>query len=173
MRKTTITLGLITALLAAPAFAGSITGNLTVQANVVAGCNLNTKAAAGNGNGLLDFGNITSTLAANDANTKTTGSYGVSVVCTNTTQYTVYANNGANASSGQNNMKGPGGALLPYNLYSDAPGGNLFPTSSAAALSYTGNGTAQTVDFYGRIPAGALLPAPGLYTDTVTVTIAY
>ncbi|OOG49493.1 spore coat protein U domain-containing protein [Rhodanobacter sp. C01] len=172
MRKTTIALGLLAALLTAPVFAGSITGNLTVQATVVAGCNLNTGATSGGGNGLLNFGNVTSTLAVNNADTTTSGNYGLSVVCSNTTPYTVYANNGANASAGQNNMK-LGTALLPYNLYTTSARTTAFPTTAGAALSFTGNGTAQTVPFYGQIPAGVTLPAPGTYIDTVTVTVAY
>lgn len=172
MRKTTIALGLFAALLTAPVFAGSITGNLTVQATVVAGCNLNTGATTGGGNGLLNFGNVTSTLAANNADTTTAGNYGLSVVCSNTTPYTVYANNGANAAAGQNNMK-LGTALLPYNLYTSSARTTAFPTTAGAALSFVGNGTAQTVPFYGQIPAGVTLPAPGTYVDTVTVTVAY
>jgi len=172
MRKTTIALGLLAALLTAPVFAGSITGTLTVQATVVAGCNLNTGATTGGGNGLLNFGNVTSTLAANNADTTTGGNYGLSVLCSNTTAYTVYANNGANVSGTQNNMK-LGTALLPYNLYTTTGRTVLFPTTVGTALSFTGNGTAQTIPFYGQIPAGVTLPAPGLYVDTVTVTVSY
>jgi len=173
MRKNTIALGLLAALLTAPAFAGSITGNLTVQATVVAGCNLNTGAATGGGNGLLNFGNVTSTLAANNADTTTAGNVGLSVVCSNTTNYTVFANNGANVSGGtQNNMKN-GTALLPYNLYTTSGRTVPFPTTAGAALAFVGNGTAQTIPFFGQIPVGVTLPAPGTYTDTVTVTVSY
>ena len=174
MRKTTIALGLLAALLTAPVFAaGSITGTLTVTATVVAGCNLNTGAASGNGNGTLNFGDVTSTLTANNADTTTAGNIGLSVVCSNTTPYTVYANNGANPTGGtQNNMKN-GAAVLPYNLYTTSGRTIPFPTTAGAALAFVGNGTAQTIPFYGQIPSGTVLPAPGTYTDTVTVTVAY
>ncbi|OOG53718.1 spore coat U domain-containing protein [Rhodanobacter sp. C03] len=175
MRKTTLSLGLglLASVLAVPAFAATtITGNLTVQATVVSTCTLNSAAAAGAGNGLLNFGNVTSTLANVDVDTTAGGNYGVSVICTNTTPYTVFANNGANAAGSQNNMK-LGAALLPYNLYTTAGRTIPFPTTSGAALSFTGNGTAQTIPFYGRIPSGTTLPAAGLYTDTVVVSITY
>lgn len=171
MRKNTIALGLLAALITAPVFAGTATGNLTVQATVVATCSLNTSASTGAGNGLLNFGNVTSTLANVDADTTTSGNYGVSVVCTNTTPYSVTANNGLNASGSQDNMKS-GTALLPYNLYTTSARTTVFPTSGTS-LGFTGNGTAQAIPVYGRIPAGTTLPAPGTYTDTVVLTIAY
>jgi spore coat protein U-like protein len=176
MRKTTLSLGLglLASLLAVPAFAATtITGNLTVQATVVGTCTLNTAAAAGSGNGLLNFGNVTSTIAAVNADTTTAGNYGLSVVCSATTPYTVFANSGANASGTQNNMKSAGGSVLPYNLYTSSARTTAFPITSGTALSFTGNGLAQTIPFYGQIPAGTTLPAPGAYTDTVVVSITY
>jgi spore coat protein U-like protein len=173
MRKTTIALGLFAALLTAPVFAGSTSGNLTVQATVVAACNLNTSAATGGGNGLLSFGtNITSTLSNVDADTTAGGNYGVSMVCTTGTKFTVTANNGANASGTQNQMKGTAGGLLPYNLYTDS-GRTVAAPTSGTSWSFTGTGSAQAIPVYGRILAGTTLPAPDTYTDTVLLTIAY
>ncbi len=176
MRKTTLSLGLglLASALVIPAFAATtINGNLTVQATVVSTCTLNTAAAAGAGNGLLNFGQVTSTIGAVNADTTTAGNYGLSVVCSNLTPYTVFANSGANASGGQNNMKGPGAALLPYNLYTSSARTTAFPITSGAALSFTGNGTSQTIPFYGQIPAGTTLPAAGAYIDTVVLSITY
>jgi spore coat protein U-like protein len=39
-------------------------------------------------------------------------------------------------------------------------------------VSGTGNGAGQTITIFGRVPAQTT-PAPGTYTDTVTVTVTY
>ncbi|MFY0084261.1 spore coat protein U domain-containing protein, partial [Acinetobacter baumannii] len=44
---------------------------------------------------------------------------------------------------------------------------------STTAYSGTGTGAVQTVNVYGRIPAGSTLPSAGSYVDTVTVTVTY
>jgi spore coat protein U-like protein len=173
MRKNTLTLalGLAAGLLAAPLFAGTATGNLTVQATVVAGCSLNT-GGANAGNALLNFGNVSSTLANIDADTTSTGNNGLSIICTNTTPYSVTANNGLNATGTQDRMVGAAGVFLPYNLYTTAGRTIAFP-NSGTSLGGVGNGLAQTIPVYGRIPAGTTLPAPGSYLDTVVLTVTY
>jgi len=47
--------------------------------------------------------------------------------------------------------------------------GNTVSTDTVAA---TGNGASQSYTVYGRVPAQTT-PAPGTYTDTVTVTVTY
>lgn len=172
MRQHTLALalGLSAALLSAPVFAATVTGNLTVKAHVNASCVVNTGAANG-GNALLDFGTVTSTLANVDVDTTMGTNSGLSVICTNTTGYSVTADNGQNNASGQRRMKN-GTNYLAYNLYSDGARTNAFPTTGTT-LSFTGNGTAQTVPIYGRIPSGTPLPAPGDYQDLVTLTVTY
>jgi spore coat protein U-like protein len=44
--------------------------------------------------------------------------------------------------------------------------------TGGALVSATGNGADQTFTIYGRVPAQTT-PAPGTYTDTVTVTVTY
>jgi spore coat protein U-like protein len=173
MRKTTLGLALLTAVLAFPAMATTAPlGNLSIKATVVTTCSLNTAAAAGGGNGLLDFGSVTSTINNVDADTTSGTNYGVSVICTNTTPYSVVANNGANASGTQNRMVGAAGVYLPYNLYTTTGRTVPFPTSGTT-LGFVGNGLAQAIPVYGRIPAATALPAPNTYTDTVVLTITY
>jgi spore coat protein U-like protein len=170
MRKHTLALalGLSAALLTAPVFAATVAGNLTVTATVVASCVVNT-AAANAGNAVLDFGNVVSTLADVDADTSTNS--GLSLICTNTTPYSVVANNGENDVSGQRRMTS-GSGFLAYNLYTDNGRTTPFPTTGTT-LSFTGNGATQTVPVYGRIPAGTPMPTPGSYLDHVVMTVTY
>jgi spore coat protein U-like protein len=66
-----------------------------------------------------------------------------------------------------------GGATVNYTLYSDSGRttiwGNTVGTNTVAA---TGNGTGQNYTVYGRV-SSQTTPAPGTYTDTITVTVTY
>jgi spore coat protein U-like protein len=66
-----------------------------------------------------------------------------------------------------------GAALVNYRLYRDAGRtqnwGNSIGTDTLAG---TGNGAAQAITVYGRVPAQST-PAAGTYTDTVAVTVTY
>lgn len=175
MRKHTLALalGLSAALLSAPVFADTATGNLIVKAKVVKSCTISSSVELGTGNALLNFGNITSTLSNIDVDTSAAGNSGLGVQCTNGTSYNVTADSGGHASGTQRRMLGPGGSdFLPYGLYSDAQHNFEFPTV-APGVPGTGDGTVKTVTIYGRIPSGTPLPTPGDYTDTVVLTVNY
>ena len=62
---------------------------------------------------------------------------------------------------------------LNYTLYSDsgrtAVWGQTIGTDTVAG---TGNGSAQSVSVYGRIPGGQA-PVPATYSDTITATVTY
>ncbi len=61
---------------------------------------------------------------------------------------------------------------IPYNLYSDTGRATAIGIATTA-YSGTGSGAVQTVNVYGRIPAGSALPSAGSYVDTVTITVTY
>jgi spore coat protein U-like protein len=128
------------------------TALLTVTANVAQVCNV--EAAA------LSFGSYDPLSAS-----PTDGAAAVTVTCTNGTPWslTLSANSGS--------MTGPGASSLSYALYSDAARGTDFPTAGGAAM--IGDGTAQTVQVYGRVPAGQNLVLAGLHTGSVTMTVNY
>lgn len=115
----------------------------------------------------IAFGNYTSTQTDN------TGT--VVASCTAGTPYNISLDpgTGTGASTGNRMMTGPSAATLHYSLYSNSGRttnwGNVIGTDT---VSGTGNGLAQTLTVYGRIPASQL-SAPGVYTDTVTVTLTY
>jgi spore coat protein U-like protein len=70
-------------------------------------------------------------------------------------------------------MTGPGGATLAYGLFQDSDRtinwGDILDTDTVSAI---GTGTSQSFTVFGRIPAGPNL-APGLYQDTITVTLSF
>jgi spore coat protein U-like protein len=152
------------AIFAAPADAANTSANLAVNATVTANCTVSTSALA--------FGSI-DTLAA----TAATGTGGVTVACTNGTAWTAAANAGAGtgATFSGRRMTSSGGSTLNYNLFTTGAHAVVWGdgTSSTATLGNTGNGAAQTLTIYGRIPAGQTTVPAGSYADTVAVTITY
>jgi len=169
MRKSLLLLLSISGSIAAPAFASTTTGSLTVQANVQASCYLNT-AAANQGSALLNFGTITNLQSNVNADAATSGS-ALSLICSSGTTYAVSADLGTNA-TGQQRQMANGSNHLPYNLYSDSARTTAI-TSGAAFASSTGTGLAQNINLWGAVPAGSTLPPPGSYVDTVTLTVTY
>ena len=90
-----------------------------------------------------------------------------SVTCTDgATGVTLSAGNGTSFSSGTRHMT-KGADILAYELYSDAARATAF-----AAEPVTADGTAQTIDVYGRVPAAEAAPV-GAYTDTVVMTATF
>lgn len=70
-------------------------------------------------------------------------------------------------------MTGPAGALINYGLFQNATfTTNFANTVGTDTLAGTGNGVAQTVTVYGRVPAQTS-PAPGSYADVVNVTVTF
>jgi spore coat protein U-like protein len=156
-----VALGFLTLGLAStPADAATATANLGVSATIVATCTISTTAVA--------FGNYIGAQVTSSVG-------GVSVTCTNTTPYSIGLGTGlgTGATVSTRAMTGPASAQLSYGLYTDSGysanwndiGGSGIPTP-------TGNGSAQPLTVYGKIPAGQYL-APGSYADTVIATVSY
>jgi spore coat protein U-like protein len=99
----------------------------------------------------------------------------ISVQCTNTTPYNIGINagNGAGATVAARKMTGPAAATVTYSAYRDAARtlvwGQTIGTDTEAA---TGNGSAQPITVFGRVPPQTT-PAAGAYTDTLTVTVTF
>ncbi len=149
--------------------AGTATANMTVQVTITAACTINAAT--------LDFGsNAGTSLVASNIDAATT----VSVTCTNGSPYSIGMDNGANATGAQRRMK-TGTNFLNYNLYVDSARTNAWTTAASSTTCTTanscalgtGNGSAQTVSIYGRVPSIGTAPPAGSYTDTVTMTITY
>jgi len=143
------------------ASAATATSNFTVQVTIAASCTINSAST-------LDFGSQ-GVLTANVDQTST-----LNIQCTNSTPYTIGLNAGTGSGATVATRKmTSGGNTVNYSLYSDSARntvwGDSVGTNTVAAL---GNGASQTYTVYGRVPAQTT-PAPGIYTDTVTVTVAY
>ena len=157
---------LFAALLPAWAQASTASNTFQVQATVISSCQV-----AGTS---LNFGGSIDPLAAA---TPLDATSTLTVVCTNTTPYTVALNAGANAGGAANfsarTMKS-GSNTLGYQLYLDTARSTVWGdgTASSSTSAGTGTGNSQSLTIYGRLPSLANV-IPGAYTDTVTVTISY
>jgi spore coat protein U-like protein len=147
--------------------ASTTTANLTVQLQVNGTCTVNAAT--------LDFGS-TGLLA-----TALTASTSLSVTCSSSTPYSVGLDNGANFSTTRRMRQGATTNFIGYGLYLDAAFTNAWTTASSSTTCTTtnscalgtGNGSAQSITLFGQVPALGTGPAPGAYTDTVTITVTY
>jgi spore coat protein U-like protein len=142
-------------------FAATATTTFTVQVVLTATCVINSAST-------LNFG-TQGVLQANVDQTST-----IAVQCTDTTPYDIGldAGTGAGASVTTRKMTS-GGATVNYKIFSDAGRTTVWGnTVSTDTVSAVGNGAAQNYTVYGRVPPQTT-PAPGTYTDTVTVTVTY
>lgn len=124
----------------------------------------------------LNFGTVTTLTSNRDA----TGS--LTILCTNTTPYSVGINNGSNASGSQRRMRlGATANYISYNLFTDAARTSAWGSSTSATTCTSGagtcvlgigSGTNQTVTVYGRVPPQGAPPV-GTYSDTVIVTVTF
>lgn len=116
----------------------------------------------------IDFGS-TGVLAANvDA----TGQ--VVVTCTANTSYSVGLNAGTAGTSPTSRKMSKGSETVSYGLFKDAARSQVWGDVSGpgSAVSGTGTGLPQNLTVFARVPPQPT-PSPGLYSDTVVVTVTY
>jgi len=112
----------------------------------------------------------------------------LSVLCTNTTPYSVSLGAGANGTILQRQLKS-GSVAVNYNLYADAVhsiiwgdgatagsvvglNGSAINTGSTVGTGGVGTGNPQTLTVYGEVATQAA-PAPGTYTDNIAVVVNF
>lgn len=142
--------------------AGSDTDTFEVSATVLASCDIVAIDLA--------FGNY-DPVAASPLDAETT----LSVTCTNGTPYYVGMSlgDGSGATMATRRMTKSGGTqTLNYVLYQDTQRTVLWGNTGVDRLSGTGNGTANTLHLYGRVPMQQTAPA-GAYTDNIVVTVSW
>ncbi|MFT3811301.1 MAG: spore coat U domain-containing protein [Micropepsaceae bacterium] len=152
-------LAIVTAL---TADAATATANINVRLDILSECLINAVPD-------IDFG-ASGVLAANVDATTT-----LSVQCTTGTPYTVALSAGAGigATIGARRMTGPASQTVTYGLYRDPGHTQLWGVSIGVdTAAGTGNGAAQTLTVYGRVPPQTT-PGPGTYTDVVVATVTY
>jgi spore coat protein U-like protein len=154
----TASVGILTLGLASTAAnATTATNTFNVTASVVSSCLVSAPA--------LSFGTYNSTQI--DATTTLT------VTCTNNTTYNVGLDKGLNGGSVSTRQMKSGSYTLNYSLFSDSGRTvNWGNTAGTDTVPGTGNGSAQNITVYGRLPGAQVLNI-GSYTDTITATVTY
>jgi spore coat protein U-like protein len=115
-------------------------------------------------------------------NTDSTGSVQVSCggVASVLLPYNLAISTGGSASYASRRMSS-GGYTLSYNLYTDATYTTIFGDGSGGSVYKSGSFTLDLLGLsppqlhtvYGRLPGRQLTTAPGVYTDTINVTLTY
>jgi spore coat protein U-like protein len=158
MTGVTVLAGL--ALAGGPASATTTTLTFGVTMLITASCVINSTAT-------LDLGSSGVINTNHDANAP------LHIQCTNTTPYTIGLDKGATTGAAiAQRLLANGGATVNYNLFQSAAYATIWGDTGAGLVSSTGTGADQTFNIYGRVPTQST-PAPGTYTDTVTVTVTY
>lgn len=151
------------------AFAGTQNANLAISATIAADCTISTTPVAF---GTYDpiVTNLTSPLDA-------TGT--VTTTCTSGATPWVGLGQGSNPGGGSSDavpvrqMTSGGSNYLAYALYQQTGRTTTWGnTSGSAPSSPAGNGSAQVLTVYARIPGGQNVPT-GTYTDTVVATVNF
>lgn len=137
------------------------TDSFDVQITIVAECEITSTET-------LDFG--TEGVLSADVDASAT----MEVTCTDATPYDIGLNEGLGAgATTEVRQMTSGGETIAYGLFQDTGRAtNWGDTVGADTQAATGTGTAQSFTVFGRVLAQAT-PAPGTYTDTVTVTVTY
>lgn len=153
-----------TAFLSTAAFGAQQTATIGVTATIAASCTIATSP--------LSFGSMTTTNSGN-----TDVSTTVQVVCSSDSPFNIGIDSGLNAAGLQRRMAS-GGHTLNYSIFVDGFGLTEFGAISTRGTSNnynspaSGNAGTNTITIYGRIPQQTT-PAAGVYSDTLTVTVAY
>lgn len=116
----------------------------------------------------MDFGQLTTLANAVDATST------ISANCTVTTPYEIALSGGnaAAADPASRRMSG-GGQHVVYGLYQNSQRTQLWgSTSGGNTYTGVGTGSSQSITVHGRIAPQAT-PPPGLYSDTIVVTLTY
>jgi spore coat protein U-like protein len=112
----------------------------------------------------------------------------LSVLCTNTTPYSVSLNGGNTGTIAQRLLVSSG-VNVNYNLYTDNTYGTIWGDgttgktvglngstvvqSSGGTLGGAGTGATQTLTIYGQVAAPQAAVAPGTYTDNIIATVNF
>jgi spore coat protein U-like protein len=150
------TIVVCTALVAAPALAGTTTGMMPVSLRVEPACRVEASA-------LAFAGPAGHTMDAQSP---------VSILCTTETNVSVSLDNGRNARGGTRQLADGAGRLVPYAIYADAAHSRLWSAAAAPVAGTVGSGGEWRLTAFGRVE-GADAMVAGTYHDTVTVTVSF
>lgn len=134
-----------------------------VQAVVKSDCRITSSST-------MDFGTVFRTLSQNVDSTAT-----ITVTCNGgqgANGYKVGLGNGLYPNGSQRRMQEPGVGYINYELYRDPQRSSRWGNDSNSNVPGVGNGLPQALTVYGRVPPQTA-PGPGLFSDTVIVTVTY
>ena len=141
--------------------AATVTNTMPVRITIQNACNIATTAPT-----TLDFA-TQGPLVANVDQTAT-----ITVTCTTGALYNVGLDGGGGGNINARRMIN-GTNTVGYQLYSNSGRTAVWGTTIGTdTVAGTGNGIAQTLSVYGRVPAQTTPPA-AVYNDTVNVTVTY
>jgi len=113
----------------------------------------------------LDFGTQTDLTMMHDRQTA------IVVQCPLNTAWTLSLSPGLHASGAARHMQNAYGDTITYGLYQDVAHLQPWGLASVSGLG-SGMGAPISVPVYGRVPSQKVV-GPGVYTDSVTVTLTY
>jgi spore coat protein U-like protein len=149
-------------LLMPSAWAASVQAQFNVTATVLNSCAVSASDLA--------FGSYTA-----GSGSPLTASTTVQVTCTASLPYTVALDGGTNTASVTARAMTDGASHnLSYGLYTSNAYTAVWGdgTGGTSTVGGSGNGSAQSLTVYGRIPAAQFVVA-GSYSDRITVTVSY
>jgi len=135
----------------------------SVSANVVKSCLVTADP--------LDFGSVDGLVSSANIDVQSN----IYVTCSRPTGYRVLLIPSNNSTTGTSAMKGLTSGntdTVPYQLYRNAARSQQWGNQTANSPTGTGNGLAQSIPVYGRVP-GLPNVRPDNYKDTVTVSVTY
>jgi spore coat protein U-like protein len=162
--KRLLTLALSAALAATgfdPAIGGTATGDLAVQTTINATCAIEQVP-------VVDFGTRTSVPAPLDF------VFSIGVRCTAGAPYSIAldAGVGVAATTALRRMTGP--VQWGYTFFSNASRSMIWGDTAGQLVTGTGTGGLVSHPLYGRVYGqSGSVATPGLYTDTVTITLSF
>lgn len=149
--------------------------SFNVSAEIVPGCAVRgTQQTTALAMGTIDFGVMPATYTgAVQASAPTTVAGGVELECTAGLTLTLTIDAGQHASGGVRRMATAGGAAhVPYALYADAAHQTAVPLAGGVAVSVPPGGVIDLpIHAVAQLPGSA--QAPGVYSDTVAVTLSW
>jgi spore coat protein U-like protein len=144
-----------------PALGASATANLAVGVAVTAECVIQQTP-------VVDFGTLASPFNVDIVTT-------IGVQCTAGSPYSIAldAGKGVGAAAWLRVLTGPRGARTGYSLYKNASRTQVWGDASDALVTGTGTGSPFSHTIYARLFAGGEMRNPGVYTDTVRITLSF
>jgi spore coat protein U-like protein len=163
-------------------YLSGLTATATYESNAIINCPFSGAGTTSNSFSAAARVQTTCTVSASNLSFGTLGHLtgnvdaisDITAQCANGAPYTVglSAGNGPGATVAVRQMT-RGAKTLNYSLYQDSSRTRVWgETIGTDTVTGIGNGTAQSYTVYGRIPPQTI-PGPGLYTDTIVVTVTF